>query len=143
MRFVGRVTSVVAGAGSPEKLAADTPRTTSGGATFTAPAGWSINTRESLVVLNPPEPDSHVAIVDVPGADAAAAVAAAWKAYSPNMKRPLKIAIPAPARNGWDERRRFYYETSPNERAVVVGDRGGKRALTIRDGQHEYVFIGT
>jgi CubicO group peptidase (beta-lactamase class C family) len=119
---------------APERLSADAQRTTAAGATFTAPAGWSIEVRPSLVVLNPPEPDSHVAIVDVRGADAAAAVAAAWAAYQPNMKRPLRLATPQPARNGWDERRRFFYETSPNERADV-------QAIAFRSGSAWTVTI--
>ena len=103
----------------PERLAADTPRVTPGGATFTAPTGWSIVTGKNLVILEPPETDTHIAIVDSQAADAAAAVAAAWAAYRPEVKRPLKLVTPRPAREGWDERRVFDYETSPNERAVV------------------------
>jgi len=72
-----------------------------------------------MVVLDPPEPDSHVAIVDVKAKDADAAVAAGWAAYQPGFKRPLKLAVPQPARNGWEERKVYQYETSPNERAVV------------------------
>jgi CubicO group peptidase (beta-lactamase class C family) len=105
-----------------ERLAKDTPRTTPTGATFTAPADWSITSSASLVLLEPPESDSHLAIVDVQSADAAAAVASAWKTYRPDSKRPLKLATPRPARNGWDENRFFNYETSPNERAVVIAD---------------------
>jgi hypothetical protein len=89
---------------APERLAADAQRATPAGATFTVPAGWAISAGASLVVLDPPEPVSHVAIVDVRAADAAAAVAAAWEAYRPEAKRPLKLAVPEPARNGWDER---------------------------------------
>ena len=105
--------------GAPEKVEADTPRATPAGSTFTVPAGWTMTTRGSMVVLDPPEPDSHVAIVDVQAKDADAAVAAAWAAYQPGFKRPLKIALPQAARNGWEERKAFQYETSPNERVVV------------------------
>ena len=98
----------------PERLAADTPELTTGGASFTAPAGWSIETRQSLILLTPPEPDTHIAIVDSETADAGAAVAAAWAAYKPGTKRPLKLVTPRPAREGWDERQVFDYETSPN-----------------------------
>ena len=35
-----------------QRLAADTPMTTSAGATFTAPAGWSVNRRGNVVVLD-------------------------------------------------------------------------------------------
>jgi CubicO group peptidase (beta-lactamase class C family) len=104
----------------PETLTADSPRTTPGGATFTVPAGWSITAGASSAILESPERDTHVALVDVHASDAASAVAAAWGIYRPDSKRPLKLATPSPARDGWDERRRFDYETSPNERAVVV-----------------------
>lgn len=103
----------------PERLAADTPQHTTGGASFTAPSGWSIEARQSLIILTPPEPDTHIAIVDSETADAGTAVAAAWAAYKAGTKRPLKLVTPRPAREGWEERQVFDYETSPNERAVV------------------------
>ncbi len=118
----------------PEQLPIDAPRTTAGGASFTGPGGWSLSSSGALVVLQPPEPDSHVAIVDVHGADAAAAVAAAWAAYQPEAKRPLQLATQRPARNGWEERQVFDYETSPNERVVV-------EALALREGDAWTVVI--
>jgi CubicO group peptidase (beta-lactamase class C family) len=113
---------------SPEKLAADSPRTTSAGTTFTAPGGWSIATRGNVVVLDPPEGDSHLAIVQVPGADADAAALAAWGAYRPDAKRPVRVSTPRAPMNGWEERRVIEYETSPNERAsvFVIAMRAGK-----------------
>jgi CubicO group peptidase (beta-lactamase class C family) len=98
----------------------DTPRATPAGTTFTVPAGWTMTTRGRTVLLDPPEPDSHVAILDVKSKDAEGAVAAAWAVYKPESKRPLRIALPQAARNGWEEQRVFQYETSPNERAVVT-----------------------
>src|SRR5260370_13445447 len=105
----------------PERLAADTPRVTPGGATFTAPTGWSIVTGKNLVILEPPETDTHIAIVDSQAADAAAAVAAAWAAYKPEAKRPRKLVTPRPARNAWENRQALDYETSPNHRAPAGG----------------------
>ena len=102
-----------------ETVEKDAPRATPAGATFTVPAGWTMTTRGSMVVLDPPEPDSHVAIVDVKAKDADAAVVAAWAVYEPGFKRPLRISVPQAARDGWDERKAFQYETSPNERRVV------------------------
>lgn len=102
-----------------ETLDKDSPRATPAGTTFTAPAGWTVTTKGSMVILDPPEPDSHVAIVDATAKDADAAVAAAWAAYEPDFRRPLKIAVPQTAKDGWEERKAFVYETSPNERAVV------------------------
>src|SRR5690349_1426292 len=81
---------------SSERLAAEAKRSTPTGATYTAPAGWSIRTAPSMVVLEPPETDSHLAIVDVRAANAPAAVTAAWSAYRPDFKRPAKLVIPIP-----------------------------------------------
>ena len=119
---------------APEWVAADTPRVTPGGATFTVPSGWSIVTGKNLVILEPPETDTHIAIVDSQAADARAAVAAGWAAYKPQAKRPLKLVTPRPAREGWDERQVFDYETSPNERAVV-------QTLALRAGNSWTVVI--
>src|SRR5262249_473159 len=129
------LTSLIAfAAQSAEQLASESKRSTPAGATFTAPAAWTLRTEANVVVLTPPETDSHLAIVDLKAADAASAVSAAWSAYRPHLKRPLKTVPPAPARDGWDERKNFDYETSPNERAVI-------RALAWRAGENWTVVI--
>jgi len=112
---------------APERVSADTPRVTPGGATFTVPKEWSMVTGKNLVILEPPETDTHIVIFDAPAGDAAAAVTAAWAAYKPESKRPVKLATPLPPKEGWDERKAFDYETSPNERAAV-------QALALRAG---------
>jgi hypothetical protein len=78
----------------PELVTSDTPRSTPGGATFTVPTGWSISQGKGMVVLTPPETDTHIAIVDTQAADAKAAVEAAWTAYKSDFKRPLKLVTP-------------------------------------------------
>lgn len=119
---------------APEQMTADTARVTPGGATFTVPSGWTIETGKDLVVLTPPETDTHVTIFDSQASGAKAAVEAAWVAYKPESKRPLKLITPRPAREGWDERQVFEYETSPNERAVV-------QAIAQRAGNTWTVFV--
>jgi CubicO group peptidase (beta-lactamase class C family) len=119
---------------APERVATDTPRVTPVGATFKIPAGWSIATGKNLVILEPPETDTHIAIVDSRAADANSAVAAGWAGYKPEATRPLKLVTPRPAREGWDERQVFDYETSPNERAVV-------QAVALRAGSTWTVVI--
>jgi CubicO group peptidase (beta-lactamase class C family) len=107
---------------APERLAADAPRTTTRGATFIAPAGWSIVVRGPATILESPEGDSRIALVDVDAADAAdadAAVAAAWSAYRPDAPWKLKVATGAPDEDGWRNGRTYSYETSPNERRDV------------------------
>jgi CubicO group peptidase (beta-lactamase class C family) len=141
-QFVSAATSQSVQAAAPERVVSDTQRFTPGGAQFTVPAGWSIATQKSLVLLTPPEADTHLAIVDTQAPDAKAAVAAAWAAYKPDSKRPIKLVTPRPAREGWDERQVFDYETSPNERVVVVAiaERAGTSwTVMILDGSEPTV----
>jgi CubicO group peptidase (beta-lactamase class C family) len=99
-----------------EKLAADAPRATAAGTTFTAPAGWTLRSDGPRRLLDGPEPDVHLALVDVGEADSAeAAVAAAWPALVPDFKRSIKVATDRAARNGWEQYKAFWYETSPDE----------------------------
>src|SRR5512132_2991486 len=70
-----------------ERVSADTPRATTAGTTYTLPTGWGATTKGSLVLLDLPEADSRIALVDVDAKDAKdsdAAVAAAWAAYRPD-----------------------------------------------------------
>lgn len=69
---------IVQAAQSSEQLASEAKRSTPAGATFTVPAAWSLRSEANTIVLTPPEPDSHLAIVDVKASDAASAVTAAW-----------------------------------------------------------------
>lgn len=113
---------------TPVVLTADAAQQTASGAAFTAPAAWSVTTAGPLLTLSPPEPDTHVAIVDIAEAtDGADAVAKAWQIYKPGFARPVQLVTPRPARNGWDERQVVDYETSPNELAAIqaVGLRSG------------------
>lgn len=109
---------------SPEGqlLSADTPQTTTSGATFTAPAGWRLIAGPHKLVLVAPEGDAHIALVDMEAPDADAAVAAGWASYRADAHRPLKLATPQAPYHGWEERRRYEYETSPNEKVVVIAD---------------------
>jgi CubicO group peptidase (beta-lactamase class C family) len=113
-------------------LAADTPKSTVEGATFIAPAGWSIAVRGPATILEAPEGGSFIALVDVHAPDADAAVAAAWAAYRPGPRWPLKVVTDAPDKDGWTNRRSYDYQTSPNEkRDVGVGVRRAGDTWTV------------
>jgi CubicO group peptidase (beta-lactamase class C family) len=119
-----------------ELLTADTPKSTAEGATFIAPAGWSVAVRGAATILEPPEGDSHIALVDVRAADAAAAVAAAWAAYRPEATWPLKVVTDDPDKDGWTDMHWYSYQTSPNEKRYVgVGVRraGGVWTVVVYD----------
>jgi len=103
-------------------LAADTPETTVLGNTFFAPVGWSVIVRGQATILEAPERDSWIALVDTPAKDADAALAAAWAAYKSDAKWPLKLATDHPDKDGWSRQRNYDYQTSPNERRDVAAD---------------------
>jgi len=130
----GAQSATTAAQPASETLTADTPRTTTGGNGFIAPAGWTVETRGAATVLSPPEAGSHIALVDIAARDADAAVAEAWKAYDPQAKWPLKLALDRPARDGWEQVRAYSYETSAN-------DRRGVSATALRKGERWTVAI--
>jgi CubicO group peptidase (beta-lactamase class C family) len=100
-------------------LPADTPSTTVAGNAFIAPAGWTVSVRGPATILAAPEGNSWIALVDVEAKDADEAVAAAWKAYKPDAKWPLKVTTAAPDKDGWSKQKGYEYQTSPNEKRSV------------------------
>ncbi|WP_394850176.1 beta-lactamase family protein [Pendulispora brunnea] len=104
---------------SSETMERDARKTTAGGATFVAPAGWTLRSARAGVLLDGPESDVHVAIVETEETTADAAVAAAWASVHPDFRRTVDVAVDRPGRNGWDQQRNYEYETSPNEKLVL------------------------
>jgi len=98
-------------------IGADQVRETPGRIAYTVPAAWTVVTRGPLAVLTAQEGDVHVVIADATATQADAAVSEVWAQYRSAPK--LKLAVDAPAREGWDQVRTYVYETSPNERRVV------------------------
>jgi len=102
-----------------EQLAADTPMQTVEGTAFVAPADWSVSVRGPATILETPEGDSHIALVDVRAPTADSAVALAWAAYMPDHPWPLRVVTPAPDKDGWSDRSTYSYQTSPDEKRGV------------------------
>jgi CubicO group peptidase (beta-lactamase class C family) len=100
-------------------LSADTPETTVLGNAFVAPKDWSIQVKGPATILAAPEGDSWIALVDVQGASDDEALAAAWRAYKPDAKWPVKVTHDLPDRDGWTRRRTYEYLVSPNEKRGV------------------------
>ena len=119
-----------------EKLSADSPKTTVLGNTFLAPKDWSIQVHGPATILAAPEGDSWIALVDVQAKDADDALAAAWKAYKPDAKWPVKVTHDLPDRDGWSHRREYEYQTSPNEKrgvGALVYSSGSSWTVVIED----------
>ncbi len=125
-----------ADAQASETLSADTARTTVLGNAFIAPKDWSIHVKGPATILEAPEGDSWVALVDVKAKTQDDALAAAWQAYKPDAKWPLKVSNDLPDRDGWSRRRSYEYQTSPNEKRgvdAVVYNSGSSWTVVIED----------
>ena len=110
-----------------KRLTVDTPEATVAGNTFIAPAGWTLIVRGPATILQSPEGDSQIALVDVDAKDLEKAVTAAWAAYGTHKGWPLKVRTESPDKDGWSEIRTYTYQTSPDERrnVMVVAHRAG------------------
>jgi CubicO group peptidase (beta-lactamase class C family) len=103
-----------------EVLAADTPRTTTAGNAFIAPAGWKVVVRGTATILTPPEGESNLVLVDVQAKDAIEASALAWAAYGKKPAWAIEVEQDAPDREGWSKIHITAYRTSPSEKRSVL-----------------------
>jgi len=122
---------------SRETLGADTPRTLPSGASFVAPGGWTLGTYGEALLLAPPEADgSQLALVEVQGGDADAAVAAAWKKSGIRLKWPLQNVVDRSPGDGWEQRRDYSYEVPANAHRDVTARvlrRGGTWTVLLTE----------
>ena len=112
---------------------------TASGHSYTPPEAFAITAAGPLLRLIAPEGDASIVVVDLAtAADAADAVAQAWKLSQPDFKRTLRIATPRPSRNGWVDQQVFEYETSPNEKLAVQAI---ARRSSVSDGKAWVVLL--
>ena len=83
----------------------DTQHITTGGATFTVPAGWSIESKPQFLVATTPDADSHIALIELQAKDADAAVADASAMYRPGKQRAVRVTVNGSTRHGCSRRR--------------------------------------
>ncbi|HLT91268.1 MAG TPA: serine hydrolase [Woeseiaceae bacterium] len=117
-------------------LAADTPGTTAAGHTFVAPAGWSLTVRGAASILEAPEGNSRIALIDVQAKEPDAAIAEAWSLYGRPPQWQLAGTRPGPDRNGWSGQRVYSYRAPPGEHRTVeagVMQRDGRWLAWIYD----------
>jgi CubicO group peptidase (beta-lactamase class C family) len=135
--FVARASAQTTSSSPPsERMAGDTRKTTVEGNTFIAPKDWTVAVRGSATVLQPPEGNSAIALVDVHAPSSDSAVALGWREYKPDAKWPLKVVNQMADRDGWTDRRAYIYQTSPNEKrdvTVYAQHAGGVWSLVMYD----------
>ncbi|MGZ3477404.1 MAG: serine hydrolase domain-containing protein, partial [Polyangiales bacterium] len=105
---------------APAPVGTDGKQTFTSGATVVIAPGWSVAMNGNAALIVGPEPDLKVAIVDGGATSPDEAIRAAWAVVHPGFARPLKLAQNRPGRRGWEETKLYTYETSPNEKLVVM-----------------------
>lgn len=113
------------------RLAADTSLS-AGAASLTGTRDWVARKTNGLLVLEAPEGDARLAVVEIGAGTGAAttaaeATAAAWARYQPVVKRPSGLLSSLPLSNGWQEHKVTEYDTPAN-------DAVGLEAHALRNG---------
>jgi CubicO group peptidase (beta-lactamase class C family) len=106
-----------------ELVVADTASTTPLGHAITLPEGWSVSRADHKMIVEAPEGESRIVVVDVEAEDAESAISAAWAAYKEPGWKIMKIDE-MPDWNGFTQRQRNFYQTSPNEQRSVIVNAG-------------------
>lgn len=118
-------------------LAADTTLATPSGATLTVPAGWHVTLREDRLVLEEPDRELRVVILETAETDLREAVEQGMRTLDPRFARKVERTRRPPPAHGWDESLEVEYELLTNERRVVIGvarREGAKVHLALIDG---------
>ncbi|NJC08863.1 serine hydrolase domain-containing protein [Polymorphobacter fuscus] len=116
-------------------VAADTAGKTAAGTAFIQPTGFDRVDKGAVTEIQAPEADTRVAIVEVgAAADAAAAAKAAWGQWPGHAMPPVRLETARPAKDGWDARAVFGYDTPPNARRAV-------QAVALRHGSSWTVLL--
>ncbi len=102
-----------------KKLDQDTQLTTASGCTFTAQKGWLVSQYPDKIVLEEPDRELTVALIENNGDDAEQAALAAWQQIQPDFARTIQHKMQAVAQDGWDEIVQFMYDTSAHENRLI------------------------
>lgn len=94
----------------PVQLDKDTQLTTHSGCTFTASKDWYITTLDDMTILEDPDRELSIALIENTEPTAQEAVEVAWKKFKPNFEYPLEQTNPCVASDGWDEIIQFTYD---------------------------------
>jgi CubicO group peptidase (beta-lactamase class C family) len=120
-----------------KQVAQDTTVKTPSGATFTVASGWHLAETPNLIVIQEPEKELSAAFAEIVAPTVEGAIAEAWKRWKPEFSRQVRQTTKPPATQGWDEIAQIAYETTADERRVVVGAarrKGETYYVTLVDG---------
>lgn len=106
--------------GQEVPLQSDTELRTPSGATLTVAKGWYVGQDKDALLLQEPDKELLVAIVENKATNADGAIQSAWKVVQPGFSRKVEQSIALPARDGWEEVVQTVYQTTTQESRVVI-----------------------
>jgi len=130
----GKGAVTVAPNSPPEQLSEDRIITTASGAKFLAAKGWFVSSQDGRLLLEDPERELKLTLLELTAPDGAAAITQAWSLAQPDFQRAVRHSLNPPAREGWDEVIQTMYEVGTDEPRTVL-------ALARRKGETWYVGL--
>jgi len=103
-----------------KKLEHDTQLTTASGCTFMAEKGWFVTQRDNVVMLEEPDRELTIAVLENNEKTAQEAVFVAWKQVQPDFAYTIQHTMNQVPQDGWDEIVQFVYDTSTQEDQLIV-----------------------
>jgi CubicO group peptidase (beta-lactamase class C family) len=117
----------------PRRIAAETTVALASGATLEVPAGWWVTVDATTIVLEDPERELRVTLIERAAAELPPAIAAAWQRALPGVAvAPSGPADAPPATDGWD---------AVLEQAYIAPEGRVRRAVARRLGGRSYVAV--
>jgi CubicO group peptidase (beta-lactamase class C family) len=104
------------------------------GADFELPAGWSVERNRDFLLIQDPDKELKLWMVDIEGLAGAEAIASAWKLAVPGFSRNPDDTVSPPITEGWDSITRISYE-------VAAGESRGIAALSRTRDEIAYVLL--
>jgi CubicO group peptidase (beta-lactamase class C family) len=93
-----------------------TPR----GASFELPADWSLERSDGLLLVQDPDKELKLWMMDIEGETGLDAIAAAWQRAVPGFARGIDNIATPPAEQGWDSITQVSYEVAAQESRSVA-----------------------
>jgi CubicO group peptidase (beta-lactamase class C family) len=90
------------------------------GASFELPAGWFAERSRNFLLIQDPERQLKLWMVDIEGKADSDAIASAWKLVIPDFDRTARDVASPPLTDGWDSITQISYDVATAESRVVV-----------------------
>ena len=107
------------------------------GSTFELPPNWRLEKTDHFLLIQDPDAQLKMWLVDVKGLSGKKAVDAAWKKVDSEFSRNVASAVSPPDTQGWDSLFQANYEVAAKDSRAIIGiarEKGGIAFVVLIDG---------